>query len=87
MLYATTLVWLGRRAAAREHLDRAGNFIDDPVLADRLGVAHAARGELETAERIFRRVLAGDPEHTRARAHLARVLRSQGRSAEAAGLE
>lgn len=52
-----------------------------------LGVLYVRRGELAAAERAFRRVLAHEPDNTRAWANLALVLDRQGRPQEAAAAE
>jgi Flp pilus assembly protein TadD len=83
MLYAIVLVKLGQAAAAPEQLEKAGASARTPDLADLLGVAYASQGDLETAERIFRRVLGENPGYGPSREHLTRVLQMQGRTAEA----
>ena len=52
-----------------------------------LGVIYMRRGELELAERVFRRVLAQEPGNTRSWANLALVLGKLDRTAEAATAE
>ena len=52
-----------------------------------LGVVYLRRGELATAERVFKRVLEDEPQNTRALANLALTLGRLGRSAEAAAAD
>jgi hypothetical protein len=52
-----------------------------------LGVVYVRRGELAVAERVFRHVLAVEPENTRALANLALALDRLGRAAEAAAVQ
>jgi Tfp pilus assembly protein PilF len=52
-----------------------------------LGVIYLRRGELALAERVFRHVLAEEPENTRALANLGLVLDRLGRATEAAAVQ
>ena len=52
-----------------------------------MGVVYRRHGDLARAEQIFRRVLAHQPDNTRAMANLAQLLDQTGRSAEAAQLQ
>jgi predicted Zn-dependent protease len=86
MLYAITLVHAGQAEAAAEHVRQAGAVADDPNLADLLGLAYASKGDMPSAERVFRKVVAENPEYGPAREHLVLLLRRTNRGTEADGL-
>jgi arylsulfatase A-like enzyme/Tfp pilus assembly protein PilF len=84
---AILLARLGRREEADSQLARAGARALDPQLTNNLGIAFAEGGDVDRAERIFRRLLADDPGYAKARRNLAFLLRRTGREDEAARVE
>jgi Flp pilus assembly protein TadD len=78
MALAIQTARLGRDAESARHLARAGALAEAPQWSNRLGIVHAARGDLARAEAIFREIIARHPDYPSARANLARVLRDRG---------
>jgi arylsulfatase A-like enzyme/Flp pilus assembly protein TadD len=73
MALAIQTARLGRESESAAHLARAGALAEAPAWKNRLGIVHAARGDLARAEAIFREILARHPGYPSARANLARV--------------
>jgi arylsulfatase A-like enzyme/Tfp pilus assembly protein PilF len=78
MALAIQTARLGREAESEQHLARAGALAEAPQWKNRLGIVHAARGDRDRAEAIFREIVARHPDYPSARANLARVLRARG---------
>jgi arylsulfatase A-like enzyme/Flp pilus assembly protein TadD len=87
MELAIQLTRLGKATQAETHLAQAGALRSDPLLRNRLAVAHADAGSAERAELIFRELVQGFPEYPSPRRNLALLLRRSGRAPEAQALE
>lgn len=87
MASAILLARLGRGDEADSQLARAGAQARNPQLANNLGIAFAQGGDDERAERIFRRLLADDPDYGKARRNLTFLLHRMGREDEAVRVE
>jgi arylsulfatase A-like enzyme/Tfp pilus assembly protein PilF len=80
---AIQLVGLGRAQEAEPHLAAASGLHRDARLANRLAVAHASAGSLDSAEALLRGLLERHPDHAGARRNLARVMERSGRAGAA----